>query len=61
MAQLMFRIANEDPTDIRTIRPDIPAALVSLFTTALAKSPDKRFQTGGQMAQAIRACMATLP
>jgi len=58
MAQLMFRIANEPPTDIRTIRPDVPACLVSILDNALAKQPELRYQTGDQMAQAIRACMA---
>ncbi|MBC7781486.1 MAG: CHASE2 domain-containing protein [Proteobacteria bacterium] len=60
MAQLMFRIANEAPTAITTIRQDAPPCLVSILDVALAKAPEKRFQSGDEMAEAIRACIRTL-
>lgn len=60
MAQLMFRIANEEPADLSTVRADVPACLTSLLRTALAKQPDQRFASGDEMAQALRACLATL-
>jgi serine/threonine protein kinase len=60
MAQLMFKIANEPHPDILTIRPDVPDCLVAIINRALAKNPEERFQTGEEMAKAIRACAASL-
>ena len=58
MAQLMFKIANEAPTDIRSVNPNVPPALVSFLERGLAKDPDQRFQTGEEFAGALRAAMA---
>jgi serine/threonine-protein kinase len=58
MAQLMFKIANEAPTDIRTVNPLIPPALVAFLERAMAKDPDQRFQTGEEFAGALRAGLA---
>jgi eukaryotic-like serine/threonine-protein kinase len=58
MAQLMFRIANEPPTDIRSINPEIPAALVQFLERAMAKDPQARFETGEQFAGALRAAFS---
>jgi CHASE2 domain-containing sensor protein/tRNA A-37 threonylcarbamoyl transferase component Bud32 len=58
MAQLMFRITSEPPTDIRSVRPDVPQGLVEFLGRALAKNPDERFQTGGEFATALRAAFA---
>ncbi|MBI2313387.1 MAG: CHASE2 domain-containing protein [Betaproteobacteria bacterium] len=60
MAQLMFKIASEPPTDILSIRPDLPPCLVAVVNKALAKKVEERFATGAEMAQAIRQCAATL-
>ena len=55
MAQLMFKIANEPPVDILTYRPDLPPAVVEVINKALAKQVEQRYQTGDEMAAAIRA------
>jgi serine/threonine-protein kinase len=60
MAQLMFRIANEPPADILSIRPDVPPCVVAIINKALAKKVGERYQTGQEMAEAIRQCAATL-
>ncbi len=60
MAQLMFRIANEPPVDILTIRPDLPPCVVKIINKALAKKVTERYQTGAEMADAIRQCAASL-
>jgi serine/threonine-protein kinase len=60
MAQLMFKIANEPHPDILEIRPDVPDCLVAIINRSLAKNPEERFQTGDEMAKAIRACAASL-
>jgi serine/threonine-protein kinase len=58
MAQLMFKIANEPHADILNYIPDLAPGLVALIDRSLAKNPDDRFQTGEELAGAIRACMA---
>ncbi|MGA7985983.1 MAG: serine/threonine-protein kinase [Burkholderiales bacterium] len=55
MAQLMFKISSEPPTDILSINPAVPPALVAFLARALAKNPDERFQSGEEFAQALRA------
>ena len=60
MAQLMFRIANEPPTDILSIKPDLPPCVVAIIQQALAKKVEERFESGVAMAQAIRQCAAAL-
>ncbi|MDH5211120.1 MAG: serine/threonine-protein kinase [Betaproteobacteria bacterium] len=55
MAQLMFKIANEPPTDILKVNPRVPPGLVAFLDKALAKNPDERYQTGEQFAAALRA------
>ena len=59
MAQLMFKIANEPPADIRGINPDVPDCLIAILNMALAKNAEERYQTGAEMAQALRQCMAS--
>jgi eukaryotic-like serine/threonine-protein kinase len=55
MAQLMFKIANEPPTDILSVNPNLPPALVAFLDKALSKNPDERYQTGEEFAGALRA------
>ena len=55
MAQLMFKISSEPPTDMLSINPAVPPALVDFLARALAKNPDERFQSGEEFAQALRA------
>jgi serine/threonine-protein kinase len=60
MAQLMFRIANDAPADIRQARAELPAALAAFLERALAKRPEARFQTGEEFGGALRAAAAPL-
>ena len=60
MAQLMFKIANDAPADIRSLRPDLPPALLLVIARALAKDINKRYQTGADMAADLRKCLAKL-
>lgn len=57
MAQLMFRIANEQPVNILSVRPDLSPALVEIINISLAKKAEARFQTGAEMADALRSCI----
>jgi serine/threonine-protein kinase len=58
MAQLMFKIANEAPTDILSVNPNVAPALVAFLDKALSKNPDERYQTGEEFAGALRASMS---
>ena len=60
MAQLMFRIANEPHGDILAIKPDVPPCVVEIINKALSKQVEQRYQTGNEMAEAIRRCAASL-
>jgi serine/threonine-protein kinase len=60
MAQLMFKIANEPHADIRTLNPNLPTCVAAVINKALAKDPEQRYQTGEQMAKAIRLCLGTM-
>jgi serine/threonine protein kinase len=57
MAELMFKIANEEAPDIGLIRQDLPASLGALVALSLSKRPQDRYQDGDQMAQGLRAVL----
>jgi serine/threonine-protein kinase len=58
MAQLMFKIANEPPADIKAYRADLPDSLVAFLDKAMNKNPDERYQTGEEFAGALKAALA---
>ena len=53
---LMFKVANSAPPDVSFLRPDISPVLKALVDRALQKKPDARFQTGAELANAVRQC-----
>jgi eukaryotic-like serine/threonine-protein kinase len=54
MAQLMFKIANEEAADIRTLNPNVPEGLAEVLRAAMSKDADLRYQTGDELAAALR-------
>jgi len=60
LPQLVFKIANEPHIGILTYSPKLPPRLVGIIDKALAKHPAERYQTGDEMAQAIKACAAAM-
>ena len=58
MAELMYKISNEEAKDIRTVRQDIAPDLAELVAKALAKLADARYQGGGQLARDLRAVLS---
>ncbi len=60
MAQLMYKIANEQPADPVNLNPALPDCLVAIIHKALAKSNEERYRTGEEMARAIRECAASM-
>jgi serine/threonine-protein kinase len=55
MSELMYKIANEEAADIRTIRPELGEGLANVVALALSKRPETRYQTGDQFAADLRA------
>ena len=49
------------PTPVRQLRPEVPAAVEQLVNRCLAKNPDQRFQSAGQLSQALVALLETVP
>ena len=60
MAALMFKIANEEAPDIRNARKELSTDIALLVAYALQKRPEMRYQTGFEMAVAVRKTMASL-
>ena len=60
MAELMFKIANEEAPDIRVVRPDLPVSLANVVTLSLTKRPEVRYQDGEQFAADLRDVAADL-
>lgn len=54
MTKLMFVIANEPHQSVTAVRSDLPDCLNPIVDRALAKNPADRFQTGAEMAAALR-------
>jgi eukaryotic-like serine/threonine-protein kinase len=57
MAELMYKIANEEAPDIRIIRPDISERLANVVALSLAKRPESRYQSGDQFAADLRSLL----
>lgn len=60
LPQLLHAIVTAPAPDVRSLRPELPAAVAELLDRALAKSPQARFQTGRVMAQALLEANAAL-
>jgi serine/threonine protein kinase len=54
---IMMKQVQDDPPSVRDLRSDLPAGVGSLVKKALAKQPIDRFQTAGEMYQALVAAV----
>ena len=50
-AEIIRRIAEEEPEPIRRLNPAVPVDLATIVTKALSKEPSKRYETAWQLAQ----------
>jgi serine/threonine-protein kinase len=57
MAELMYKIANEEAPNIRIVRPEIPQRLADVVALALSKRPETRYQDGDQFANDLLQVM----
>ncbi len=60
MAELMFKIANEEAPDIRIIRKELPESLANLVALSISKRPETRYQDGVQFAADLRSVLAEI-
>jgi serine/threonine-protein kinase len=60
MAELMYKIANEEAPDIRVIRSDVPERLANIVALSLSKRPEIRYQDGDRFAGDLRSVIAEL-
>lgn len=60
MAELMYKIANEEAPDARIVRKDIPERLAGLVAVSLAKRPEARYQDGDKFAADLREAAAEM-
>lgn len=54
---LAMKIATEEPTPIEKLRGDLPQGVRRIVERCLAKQPERRFQTGQELAAAISQAM----
>ncbi len=55
---VVFAHLNEPPPRLSDFRPELPEAFDAVFATGLAKSPDERYSTCGELAEAARAALS---
>lgn len=60
MAELMYKIANEEAPDIRIIRKELSGQLAGVVALSLAKKPELRYQDGDKLAADLRAVIAAM-
>ena len=54
---IMYKITNEDPVSMLSLRPDLPPILEEITLKALAKDPEKRYQTFMDFAYDLRVAL----
>jgi serine/threonine protein kinase len=54
VTELAIMVANDPVPSVRAFRPEVPEGLEQVLTTCLAKDRDKRFQTVGDLAIALK-------
>ncbi|WP_366489572.1 serine/threonine-protein kinase [Petropleomorpha daqingensis] len=57
LATLMYAHLNTAPPTPSSVRPDLPAALDEVVLKGLAKDPDERYGTAGELASAARKAL----
>jgi serine/threonine protein kinase len=55
VSQKLLWHRTKEPTPVRQVRPEVPEELAAIVARMMAKDPAKRFQTPGEVAQALAA------
>jgi serine/threonine-protein kinase len=54
MTSLLLQITQQDPEPIKKAAPDLPVGLQRIVSKMLNKRPEKRYQTGAEVAEALQ-------
>ncbi len=57
---VLLLVSDKEPCPMREINPEIPAWLCSIVSKLMAKLPDDRFATAGEVAELLQNCLAHL-
>jgi serine/threonine protein kinase/HAMP domain-containing protein len=60
LVSLALKIAKEDPPPIDKLRPGVPPALRRIVERCLAKAPERRFQSGQELSEALTRVLAEI-
>jgi eukaryotic-like serine/threonine-protein kinase len=60
MAELMYKIANEEAADIRVVRAELSPKVAQIVALALSKKPETRYQDGDKFAADLRLAVAEM-
>lgn len=60
LVSLAMQITNADPKPIEQLRPEVPAAVRRIVARCLAKSPDRRYRSGKELAEALTKVLAEI-
>lgn len=55
---IMMKQVQDEPPSLSEARPDLPAAVAQIVSRALAKQPDDRFQSAGELSKALAEAAA---
>ena len=55
IGERVYKHMSVDPVDVRTHNPSVPAGLWTVLRRMMAKHPDDRFQTPGDLVEALRS------
>ena len=55
IGERVYKHMSVDAVDVRTLNPDVPAGLWTVLRRMIAKHPDDRFQTPGDLVEALRS------
>jgi serine/threonine-protein kinase len=61
LKSILTQQVTTDPPLVHISQPGVPPSVVSAVRRALAKKPEERFQTAGEMADALREALPELP
>jgi formylglycine-generating enzyme required for sulfatase activity/serine/threonine protein kinase len=59
LTEKLLKHQMDTPVSLRQFRPDVPETVERVLTTLLAKRPEERYQTPGELATALEAILAS--
>ena len=58
LSELLINICTTTPPPLATLAPHLPPSLQAFWERGLAREPENRFQSGGELLEALRRCLA---